>query len=187
MFNATLFYLYLIFIHMNGRVIDLYIWLNGDINAFFIPWDDEVSRNYLKWVCHKALKYNQRMTNTNDTVLDENAKPWTVSFIHVYMFGKSIILRERAWWGWSQVLHWQVDAVQRIYSRLWWIDSWDPHPMSCSLSWVTMRNHWIWASTTRQNSHHTLSCHNESRLLIINRWLKQTSIHGWGAQTLTRL
>ncbi len=54
-------------------MIDLYIRLNGDINAFFVPKDEEVSRNYLKWVCHKALKYNHRVTNRTDTVLDEDA------------------------------------------------------------------------------------------------------------------
>jgi hypothetical protein len=56
--NIGLFYFYLVFVHMNGRVIDLYYWLSGDINAFFLPKDDEVSLNYLKWVCHKAIKRN---------------------------------------------------------------------------------------------------------------------------------
>jgi len=56
--NISLYYIYLVFIHMNGRVIDLYYRLSGDINAFFIPRDDELSLNYLKWVCHKAIKKN---------------------------------------------------------------------------------------------------------------------------------
>ena len=56
--NGLIFYFYLIFVHMNGRVIDLYIRLNGDINAFFLPKDEEISLNYLKWVCHKAMKRN---------------------------------------------------------------------------------------------------------------------------------
>ena len=43
---------------MNGWVIDLYYRLSGDINAFFVPRDDELSINYLKWVCHKAIKKN---------------------------------------------------------------------------------------------------------------------------------
>jgi hypothetical protein len=56
--NGMLFYFYLVFVHMNGRVIDLYYRLSGDIDAFFIPKDEEVSLNYLKWVCHKAIKKN---------------------------------------------------------------------------------------------------------------------------------
>lgn len=69
--NLTLFYFYLVFVHMNGRVIDLYYRLNGDINSFFLPKDDEIPLNYLKWVCHKAIKRNQRVTNEKDDVLDE--------------------------------------------------------------------------------------------------------------------
>jgi len=86
--NAILFYNYLIFIHMNGRVIDLYIRLNGDIDAFFVPKDEEVSLNYLKWVCHKALKMNQRVTNDRKMHLDEKGQPKEVCFIHVYKFEK---------------------------------------------------------------------------------------------------
>jgi len=56
--NTGIFYFYLVFVHMNGRVIDLYYRLSGDINNFFIPKDDEISLNYLKWVCHKAIKRN---------------------------------------------------------------------------------------------------------------------------------
>jgi hypothetical protein len=72
--NISLFYFYLVFIHMNGRVIDLYYRLSGDINSFFIPKDDEVPLNYLKWVCHKAIKKNQRVTVEQDTVLDHRGK-----------------------------------------------------------------------------------------------------------------
>ena len=56
--NVSLFYFYLVFVHMNGWVIDLYYRLSGDINSFFLPKDDEVPLNYLKWVCHKAMKWN---------------------------------------------------------------------------------------------------------------------------------
>ena len=92
MVNSFLFYFYLVWIHMNGRVIDLYIRLNGDINAFFIPRDEEVSLNYLKWVCHKAIKHNHRVTNEQASVLDERARSKPVYFIHVYQFGKLITL-----------------------------------------------------------------------------------------------
>ena len=82
--NSFLLYFYMIWVHMNGRVIDLYIRLNGDINAFFIPRDDEVSVNYLKWICHKAIKRNQRVTNEGDTVLDDQGKSRPVNFVHIY-------------------------------------------------------------------------------------------------------
>ena len=48
--NCSLLYYYLIFVHMGGRVIDIYLRLSGNVNHFFLPHDDEVSLNYLKWV-----------------------------------------------------------------------------------------------------------------------------------------
>ena len=90
--NLMLFYIYLIFIHMNGRVIDLYIRLSGDVKDFFLPKDEEVSLNYLKWVCHKAIKKNWRVTNHYEEVIDERGKRKRVCFIHIYQFGKKIHL-----------------------------------------------------------------------------------------------
>lgn len=84
--NISLFYFYLVFIHMNGWVIDLYYRLSGDINSFFVPKDEEVPLNYLKWVCHKAMKWNQRVTVEAETVLDQKGKEWKVNFIHIYQF-----------------------------------------------------------------------------------------------------
>jgi hypothetical protein len=48
--NLSLMYYYLIFIHMGGRVIDIYHRLSGNVNHFFLPHDDEISLTYLKWV-----------------------------------------------------------------------------------------------------------------------------------------
>ena len=87
-FNLSLFYFYLVFVHMNGWVIDLYYRLSGDINSFFLPKDDEVSLNYLKWVCHKAIKRNQWVTNELEDVLDEKGRTWKVNLIHIYQFEK---------------------------------------------------------------------------------------------------
>lgn len=87
--NGILFYFYLVFVHMNGRVIDLYYRLNGDIDAFFLPRDDEVSLNYLKWVCHKALKRNQRVANELDDAWDEKKRAKVkINFVHIYQFEK---------------------------------------------------------------------------------------------------
>jgi uncharacterized membrane protein YhdT len=72
--NLIVFYYYLIFVHMAGRVIDVYKRLSGNVNHFFMPHDGEVSYNYLKWVCAKALRYNHRVTNSEETVVDEKGK-----------------------------------------------------------------------------------------------------------------
>lgn len=57
-FNGFIFYNYMIFVHMNGRILDLYQRLSGSIKSFFIPHDNEVSLKYLKWVVKRAKKRN---------------------------------------------------------------------------------------------------------------------------------
>jgi len=54
MFNGFLFYYYMIFIHMNGRILDLYKRQSGQMKAFFVPHDNEVSLKYLQWVIHRV-------------------------------------------------------------------------------------------------------------------------------------
>lgn len=54
---AFVVYNYFIFLHMNGRLLDMYMRLNASENTFFIPHDGEVSKRYLEWVCYKAKNY----------------------------------------------------------------------------------------------------------------------------------
>lgn len=86
--NLSLLYYYLIFVHMGGRVIDIYHRLSGNVNHFFLPHDDEISLTYLKWVCAKALRFNHRVTNAEDKVIDEHGKEVPVHFIYVHKFDK---------------------------------------------------------------------------------------------------
>ena len=72
--NLLVLYYYLIFVHMGGRVIDIYQRLSGNVQHFFLPHDNEVSLNYLKWVCAKALRFNYRVTNYQENVIDEKGK-----------------------------------------------------------------------------------------------------------------
>ena len=51
------FYNYFLFVHMNGRLLDMYLRINSEEKAFFIPNDSEVSRQYVEWVCYKARNY----------------------------------------------------------------------------------------------------------------------------------
>ncbi len=45
--NVILFCVYIISFHMNGRLRDIYNRLAGDQTKFFIPYDNEVSLQYL--------------------------------------------------------------------------------------------------------------------------------------------
>jgi len=85
--NLSLMYYYLIFIHMGGRVIDIYLRLSGNVNHFFLPHDDEISLTYLKWVCKKAFKsQKQRVTTRDEEVVNERGKRKKVRFINVFKF-----------------------------------------------------------------------------------------------------
>lgn len=57
-FCFFIFYNYFLFLHMNGRLLDIYMRLNGNEDRFFIPHDGEVSKRYLEWVCYKAKNYH---------------------------------------------------------------------------------------------------------------------------------
>lgn len=73
---------------MGGRVIDIYHRLSGNVNHFFLPHDEEISLSYLKWVCAKALRFNHRVSNSQEIIVDERGNKVKVHFIHVYKFDK---------------------------------------------------------------------------------------------------
>lgn len=50
-------YNYLLLLHMNRRLIDNYSRLTASESYFYLPYDNEVSKRYLKWVLSKAHKY----------------------------------------------------------------------------------------------------------------------------------
>ena len=51
--NCFLFYNYLIFMHMNGRLLDIYMRLTGTEEGF-LPGDNELSLKHMKWIYYKA-------------------------------------------------------------------------------------------------------------------------------------
>ncbi|CAG9314511.1 unnamed protein product [Blepharisma stoltei] len=51
------FYNYFLYVHMNGRLLDIYMRINGPEESFFIPHDGEISKRYLDWICYKARNY----------------------------------------------------------------------------------------------------------------------------------
>jgi hypothetical protein len=46
-FNGYVFYHYMVFKYMDGRILDLFRRLSGEYNLFFLPRDNEVSLRYL--------------------------------------------------------------------------------------------------------------------------------------------
>jgi len=60
MLNGLLFYNYLVFLHMDGRIIDIYMRVTARNDYFFVPLDNEVSLRYLNWVITKVKLENKK-------------------------------------------------------------------------------------------------------------------------------
>ena len=61
--NTFIFYNYLLFLHMEGRLIDIFARVTADTSYFFIPLDNEVSERYLRWVIAKVKIENNALNN----------------------------------------------------------------------------------------------------------------------------
>uniref|UniRef100_A0A0G4HE00 Uncharacterized protein n=1 Tax=Chromera velia CCMP2878 TaxID=1169474 RepID=A0A0G4HE00_9ALVE len=51
------YYTYLLNLHLNGRIRDVYNRLVGEVGNFFVPFDSEVSERQLRFVCMKAKEW----------------------------------------------------------------------------------------------------------------------------------
>lgn len=49
-FTGAIFYRYMLYRFMDGRILDLYRRLAGSYKTFFMPNDNEISLRYLQWV-----------------------------------------------------------------------------------------------------------------------------------------
>ncbi len=94
--NSLIFYNYLVAIHMEGRLLDVYTRVTGQTDRFFIPFDNEVSARYLRWVLHKARSENlpareirRHIAVTHHTVTDP-AGNYSRQVLHVSIYKKRI-------------------------------------------------------------------------------------------------
>ena len=91
-FCGFVFYNYFLFIHMNGRLLDIYMRLNGPESRFFIPHDGEVSKRYLEWVCFKARNYrsingdSRKIAVMNYTISDGFSNLHTKGAMHIIVY-----------------------------------------------------------------------------------------------------
>ena len=56
-FAGVVYYNYLLALHFNGRVWDLYWRLSSYEESFFVPEDMEISVGELRWICSKAARW----------------------------------------------------------------------------------------------------------------------------------
>ena len=66
-----LLYIYLLYIHLGGRMLDVYTRLTAPETKFFVPMDSEVSEGYLEWVCAKAHQFTNAQGHSRRIVVGE--------------------------------------------------------------------------------------------------------------------
>jgi hypothetical protein len=59
--NLFIFYNYIVFVHNDGRLADIYMRISGKMRDFFIPEDNEVSFNYLRHLYQVGEINNNRI------------------------------------------------------------------------------------------------------------------------------
>jgi hypothetical protein len=92
--NSFILYNYLNFIHMEGRIIDIYSRVTADAKQFFVPMDNEVSARYLRWLVSKmrtenknirAQVFSKQASITYHTVADhQRGYQRNVTYIAIY-------------------------------------------------------------------------------------------------------
>lgn len=93
--NLFIFYNYIVFIHLDGRLADIWTRISGKVKHFFIPFDNEVSFSYLRHLYQIAEINNNRiivnkMHAYDDVPTGKDGKvvSYMAKLIHFYVFGK---------------------------------------------------------------------------------------------------
>lgn len=89
--TAFAVYNYLVYVHMNGRILDTYKRINSLESEFMVPYDAEVGEKYLRWVIKKAHKYKTIEGDTRKVAAahyTEKKKGENFSHIAIYNEGK---------------------------------------------------------------------------------------------------
>eukprot|EP00831_Metopus_contortus_P060944 TRINITY_DN5283_c0_g1_i1.p2 TRINITY_DN5283_c0_g1~~TRINITY_DN5283_c0_g1_i1.p2 ORF type:complete len:228 (-),score=49.61 TRINITY_DN5283_c0_g1_i1:142-825(-) len=52
--------------HLEGRIIDIYTRVTGELSKFFLPFDNEVSKRYFRWVIDRMKKQNRYLKGVGE-------------------------------------------------------------------------------------------------------------------------
>eukprot|EP00163_Fabomonas_tropica_P004964 TRINITY_DN1442_c0_g1_i3.p1 TRINITY_DN1442_c0_g1~~TRINITY_DN1442_c0_g1_i3.p1 ORF type:complete len:1066 (+),score=331.44 TRINITY_DN1442_c0_g1_i3:1132-4329(+) len=91
-FCIFLMYNYMLRLHMNGRIFDVFARLNGDEELFMVPYDLEMSVRELKWVCIKAERWRGKSGERRKVgvvqidLTDESDPSFRETTVHIGVF-----------------------------------------------------------------------------------------------------
>lgn len=94
-FTGYLFYRFMVFHYMHGRILDLYRRLSGNYKAFFIPQDNEVSLKYLQWVIERARKNQNIILSELRTMKDKFGYNRNVNFVQIFKIENEVLKKNR--------------------------------------------------------------------------------------------
>eukprot|EP00916_Digyalum_oweni_P021408 GHVL01035550.1.p1 GENE.GHVL01035550.1~~GHVL01035550.1.p1 ORF type:complete len:166 (+),score=10.30 GHVL01035550.1:2791-3288(+) len=90
--SGFIYYNYVVELHMNGRLMDVYHRLTGDMDSFFIPHDTEISHAQMSWICSKARKWEgmnkevRKIIVTHFTITDSKDPSYRENSSHVSIY-----------------------------------------------------------------------------------------------------
>ena len=90
--NLLIFYNYVVFLHLNGRMQDIYIRLLGDPRVFFCPNDNELSLRHLLWCYYTAIVNSQRIVVNNMTLDNDYGESKTLTTMQTSDYETSVSL-----------------------------------------------------------------------------------------------
>ena len=79
----------MVFLHMDGHLIDIFTRLTGLPECFTIPLDNEISARYLKWVLSKAKRESKGNTYNIYIYIDNLTNPKYISVNTYQVFDPS--------------------------------------------------------------------------------------------------
>ena len=95
MFSGYVFYRYMIFVYMEGRILDLYRRLSGNQKTFFVPHDQEVSLKYLQWVLERYRRKDCIVMSEMRTLRDKYGNERNINFIQLFHLDGGFIHKNR--------------------------------------------------------------------------------------------
>lgn len=94
-FTGYVFYRFMVFQYMNGRILDLYRRLSGNYKAFFVPQDNEISLKYLQWVIERARRKSNVILSELRTMKDKFGYSRNVNFIQIFKIEQNVLKKSR--------------------------------------------------------------------------------------------
>lgn len=118
--SSVIFYEYLVHVHQNGRLLDLWRRINAPTEEFFIPNDFEVSQEELGFICHSIRQWRGLDGSTRHLQVSHYIEkdPYDPAFEeHVFHYAIYTLAPDGKKTMYRQFLHLDNGAVIEIFDQ----------------------------------------------------------------------